>query len=147
MKVLFFVFAGMRQRPRERASWYQPSSSGTAVCWETSAVSPLTCVCGSSVIPHQVHSRQVWSNPSLSFHSYDRLLRIRALRWEYGSVLPTTVRFHMCAEEVGLLFSCVILIYSMSHAGLWLTCDFNCLWIRWSGSISTKSLWQPIWGQ
>ncbi|XP_049928034.1 DNA replication complex GINS protein PSF1 [Epinephelus moara] len=30
---------------------------------------------------------------------YDRLLRIRALRWEYGSVLPANVRFHMCAEE------------------------------------------------
>ncbi|XP_053477156.1 DNA replication complex GINS protein PSF1 [Ictalurus furcatus] len=29
---------------------------------------------------------------------YDRLLRIRALRWEYGSVLPTTIRFHTCAE-------------------------------------------------
>ncbi|XP_061823416.1 DNA replication complex GINS protein PSF1 isoform X1 [Nerophis lumbriciformis] len=31
---------------------------------------------------------------------YDRLLRIRALRWEYGSVLPASVRFHMNAEEV-----------------------------------------------
>lgn len=34
---------------------------------------------------------------------YDRLLRIRALRWEYGSVLPANIRFHMCAEEVTLL--------------------------------------------
>lgn len=33
---------------------------------------------------------------------YDRLLRIRALRWEYGSVLPANVRFHMCAEEVSV---------------------------------------------
>ncbi|XP_061601466.1 DNA replication complex GINS protein PSF1 isoform X2 [Cololabis saira] len=33
-------------------------------------------------------------------YAYDRLLRIRALRWEYGSVLPANVRFHMCAEEV-----------------------------------------------
>uniref|UniRef100_A0A3Q2T287 DNA replication complex GINS protein PSF1 n=1 Tax=Fundulus heteroclitus TaxID=8078 RepID=A0A3Q2T287_FUNHE len=31
---------------------------------------------------------------------YDRLLRIRALRWEYGSVLPANIRFHMSAEEV-----------------------------------------------
>ncbi|CAK7311933.1 DNA replication complex GINS protein PSF1 isoform X3 [Vulpes vulpes] len=31
---------------------------------------------------------------------YDRLLRIRALRWEYGSVLPNALRFHMSAEEV-----------------------------------------------
>ncbi|XP_062256656.1 DNA replication complex GINS protein PSF1 isoform X1 [Platichthys flesus] len=31
---------------------------------------------------------------------YDRLLRIRALRWEYGSVLPANIRFHMCAEEL-----------------------------------------------
>ncbi|XP_009332002.1 PREDICTED: DNA replication complex GINS protein PSF1 [Pygoscelis adeliae] len=31
---------------------------------------------------------------------YDRLLRIRALRWEYGSVLPNAVQFHMSAEEV-----------------------------------------------
>ncbi|XP_070657330.1 DNA replication complex GINS protein PSF1 isoform X1 [Bos indicus] len=30
---------------------------------------------------------------------YDRLLRIRALRWEYGSVLPSALRFHMSAEE------------------------------------------------
>uniref|UniRef100_A0A1A7YK84 DNA replication complex GINS protein PSF1 n=3 Tax=Iconisemion striatum TaxID=60296 RepID=A0A1A7YK84_9TELE len=32
-------------------------------------------------------------------YRYDRLLRIRALRWEYGSVLPANVRFHMSAEE------------------------------------------------
>ncbi|KAM7125288.1 DNA replication complex GINS protein PSF1 isoform 4-T7 [Molossus nigricans] len=31
---------------------------------------------------------------------YDRLLRIRALRWEYGSVLPNVLRFHMSAEEM-----------------------------------------------
>nr|XP_045364628.1 DNA replication complex GINS protein PSF1 [Camelus bactrianus] len=31
---------------------------------------------------------------------YDRLLRIRALRWEYGSVLPSALRFHMSAEEM-----------------------------------------------
>ncbi|ELK04476.1 DNA replication complex GINS protein PSF1 [Pteropus alecto] len=31
---------------------------------------------------------------------YDRLLRIRALRWEYGSVLPNDLRFHMSAEEM-----------------------------------------------
>ncbi|XP_074786528.1 DNA replication complex GINS protein PSF1 isoform X2 [Athene noctua] len=31
---------------------------------------------------------------------YDRLLRIRALRWEYGSILPNTIQFHMSAEEV-----------------------------------------------
>ncbi|XP_070597693.1 DNA replication complex GINS protein PSF1 [Erythrolamprus reginae] len=30
---------------------------------------------------------------------YDRLLRLRALRWEYGSVLPNVVRFHMSADE------------------------------------------------
>ncbi|KAF7486591.1 DNA replication complex GINS protein PSF1 isoform X5 [Marmota monax] len=34
---------------------------------------------------------------------YDRLLRIRALRWEYGSVLPSALRFHMSAEEVRCL--------------------------------------------
>nr|XP_013810973.1 PREDICTED: DNA replication complex GINS protein PSF1 [Apteryx mantelli mantelli] len=31
---------------------------------------------------------------------YDRLLRIRALRWEYGSILPNAIQFHMSAEEV-----------------------------------------------
>ncbi|XP_072865260.1 DNA replication complex GINS protein PSF1 isoform X4 [Chlorocebus sabaeus] len=31
---------------------------------------------------------------------YDRLLRIRALRWEYGSILPNALRFHMSAEEM-----------------------------------------------
>ncbi|XP_072360622.1 DNA replication complex GINS protein PSF1 isoform X2 [Scyliorhinus torazame] len=30
---------------------------------------------------------------------YDRLLRIRSLRWEYGSVLPSGIRFHFAAEE------------------------------------------------
>ncbi|XP_051866900.1 DNA replication complex GINS protein PSF1 isoform X2 [Pristis pectinata] len=30
---------------------------------------------------------------------YDRLLRIRSLRWEYGSVLPSEVRFHFAPEE------------------------------------------------
>ncbi|XP_070803986.1 DNA replication complex GINS protein PSF1 isoform X2 [Pituophis catenifer annectens] len=34
---------------------------------------------------------------------YDRLLRLRALRWEYGSVLPNAVRFHMSADEVRCL--------------------------------------------
>ncbi|NXU49780.1 PSF1 protein, partial [Turnix velox] len=34
---------------------------------------------------------------------YDRLLRIRALRWEYGSVLPNSIQFHMAAEEVSVL--------------------------------------------
>nr|XP_009685246.1 PREDICTED: DNA replication complex GINS protein PSF1 [Struthio camelus australis] len=36
----------------------------------------------------------------LSSPRYDRLLRIRALRWEYGSVLPNAIQFHMSAEEV-----------------------------------------------
>lgn len=36
---------------------------------------------------------------------YDRLLRIRALRWEYGSILPNTIQFHMAAEEVSQCFS------------------------------------------
>ncbi|XP_049591253.1 DNA replication complex GINS protein PSF1 isoform X1 [Syngnathus scovelli] len=36
----------------------------------------------------------------INAYLYDRLLRIRALRWEYGSVLPANVRFHMNAEEV-----------------------------------------------
>uniref|UniRef100_A0A1A8MQR3 DNA replication complex GINS protein PSF1 n=2 Tax=Nothobranchius TaxID=28779 RepID=A0A1A8MQR3_9TELE len=36
----------------------------------------------------------------ITAYLYDRLLRIRALRWEYGSVLPANVRFHMSAEEV-----------------------------------------------
>ncbi|XP_055994062.1 DNA replication complex GINS protein PSF1 isoform X2 [Sorex fumeus] len=31
---------------------------------------------------------------------YDRLLRIRALRWEYGSVLPSALRFHMSSDEM-----------------------------------------------
>ncbi|KAM8816775.1 DNA replication complex GINS protein PSF1 isoform 3-T4 [Rhynchonycteris naso] len=34
---------------------------------------------------------------------YDRLLRIRAIRWEYGSVLPNVLRFHMSSEEVRCL--------------------------------------------
>ncbi|CAI9149989.1 unnamed protein product, partial [Rangifer tarandus platyrhynchus] len=31
---------------------------------------------------------------------HDRLLQIRALRWGYGSVLPSALRFHMSAEDV-----------------------------------------------
>uniref|UniRef100_A0A3P9A9S4 DNA replication complex GINS protein PSF1 n=1 Tax=Esox lucius TaxID=8010 RepID=A0A3P9A9S4_ESOLU len=40
----------------------------------------------------------------IAAYLYDRLLRIRALRWEYGSVLPTNIRFHMCAEELQMTF-------------------------------------------
>uniref|UniRef100_A0A3Q3SZU9 DNA replication complex GINS protein PSF1 n=1 Tax=Mastacembelus armatus TaxID=205130 RepID=A0A3Q3SZU9_9TELE len=36
----------------------------------------------------------------LTAYLYDRVLRIRALRWAYGSVLPGSVQFHMCAEEL-----------------------------------------------
>ncbi|XP_056617171.1 DNA replication complex GINS protein PSF1 isoform X1 [Triplophysa dalaica] len=46
---------------------------------------------------------------------YDRLLRIRALRWEYGSVLPTTIRFHMCAEEVQLIDVYVVVVYLLLY--------------------------------
>uniref|UniRef100_A0A8C1T745 DNA replication complex GINS protein PSF1 n=1 Tax=Cyprinus carpio TaxID=7962 RepID=A0A8C1T745_CYPCA len=68
---------------------------------------PVCDSLGSCAVPHQVHAASralstgvIKPSLSLSFHSYDRLLRIRALRWEYGSVLPTTIRFHMCAEEM-----------------------------------------------
>uniref|UniRef100_A0A5F8GTF5 DNA replication complex GINS protein PSF1 n=1 Tax=Monodelphis domestica TaxID=13616 RepID=A0A5F8GTF5_MONDO len=37
---------------------------------------------------------------SSQLSTYDRLLRIRALRWEYGSVLPNALRFHMSSEEI-----------------------------------------------
>lgn len=30
---------------------------------------------------------------------YDRVQRIRTMRWEYGSVLPPSVRFHLSVEE------------------------------------------------
>lgn len=40
--------------------------------------------------------------PLVSCPRYDRLLRIRALRWEYGSILPNAIQFHMSAEEVSL---------------------------------------------
>uniref|UniRef100_A0A3Q1CN18 DNA replication complex GINS protein PSF1 n=2 Tax=Amphiprion ocellaris TaxID=80972 RepID=A0A3Q1CN18_AMPOC len=36
----------------------------------------------------------------ITAYLYDRLLRIRALRWEYGSVLPANVRFQLSAEEL-----------------------------------------------
>ncbi|XP_077351081.1 DNA replication complex GINS protein PSF1 isoform X1 [Festucalex cinctus] len=49
---------------------------------------------------------------------YDRLLRIRAVRWEYGSVLPANVRFHMSAEEVGRLAA----LGSTGRPPSWLTC-------------------------
>lgn len=44
--------------------------------------------------------QQRWWVCPISSPRYDRLLRIRALRWEYGSVLPNTIQFHMSAEEV-----------------------------------------------
>ncbi|KAM9726518.1 DNA replication complex GINS protein PSF1-like isoform 1-T2 [Menidia menidia] len=45
------------------------------------------------------HSCLLRNQRCLCAYLYDRLLRIRALRWEYGSVLPPNIRFHMCAEE------------------------------------------------
>lgn len=85
-------------RPRPvGASSFPPSSCAIAACWGTSAASSHTCkkqlTCVSPVLV-TVHP------PSDLLIRYDRLLRIRALRWEYGSVLPANVRFHMCAEEV-----------------------------------------------
>ncbi|XP_048456887.1 DNA replication complex GINS protein PSF1 [Rhincodon typus] len=41
---------------------------------------------------------------------YDRLLRIRSLRWEYGSVLPSRIRFHFAAEE--LIIGSVLFLFS-----------------------------------
>lgn len=52
-----------------------------------------------SLLPGDVASRRGWGCP-VSSPRYDRLLRIRALRWEYGSVLPNAIQFHMSAEEV-----------------------------------------------
>uniref|UniRef100_A0A672K213 DNA replication complex GINS protein PSF1 n=1 Tax=Sinocyclocheilus grahami TaxID=75366 RepID=A0A672K213_SINGR len=46
------------------------------------------------------HSCLLRNQRCIAAYLYDRLLRIRALRWEYGSVLPTAIRFHMCAEEM-----------------------------------------------
>ncbi|XP_029820712.1 DNA replication complex GINS protein PSF1, partial [Manacus vitellinus] len=60
-----------------RADW------GIVVAWGCCQHSPQGC----------------WVCP-VSPPRYDRLLRIRALRWEYGSVLPNTIQFHMSAEEV-----------------------------------------------
>lgn len=51
----------------------------------------------------------------VSSRRYDRLLRIRALRWEYGSVLPNTIQFHMAAEEVSQPPS---KLFPSSHTGL-----------------------------
>ncbi|KAK2496732.1 hypothetical protein MC885_016138 [Smutsia gigantea] len=39
----------------------------------------------------------------MAAYLYDRLLRIRTLRWEYGSVLPNAAWSHMSAEEVSEL--------------------------------------------
>ena len=58
---------------------------------------------GASVTPGSYTTFVVFYIESIqpkAFLRYDRLLRIRALRWEYGSVLPPNIRFHMCSEEV-----------------------------------------------
>lgn len=57
---------------------------------------------GISLFPGDVASMRGWGCP-VSSPRYDRLLRIRALRWEYGSVLPNAIQFHMSAEEVSQL--------------------------------------------
>uniref|UniRef100_A0A7N4NUB7 DNA replication complex GINS protein PSF1 n=1 Tax=Sarcophilus harrisii TaxID=9305 RepID=A0A7N4NUB7_SARHA len=46
------------------------------------------------------HSSLLRNRRCIVAYLYDRLLRIRALRWEYGSVIPNALRFHMSAEEV-----------------------------------------------
>lgn len=87
---------------------------------------------------------------------YDRLLRIRALRWEYGSVLPANVRFHMCAEEVTPLSSTTLPNYiantsnfsvmfqteqqtDVSMFRVMILCV--CAHASCNGSTSIKSLW------
>ncbi|XP_036618131.1 DNA replication complex GINS protein PSF1-like [Trichosurus vulpecula] len=46
------------------------------------------------------HSSLLRNRRCIVIYLYDRLLRVRALRWEYGSVLPNALRFHMSAEEI-----------------------------------------------
>uniref|UniRef100_A0A5F8GP79 DNA replication complex GINS protein PSF1 n=1 Tax=Monodelphis domestica TaxID=13616 RepID=A0A5F8GP79_MONDO len=46
------------------------------------------------------HSSLLRNRRCIVAYLYDRLLRIRALRWEYGSVLPNALRFHMSSEEI-----------------------------------------------
>lgn len=109
----FYIFylrlSVTRRRPKVELSWFPPSNSVTAACWGTSAASSPTCkhllTCASCDPRLFVH----YSWTLLLSGRYDRLLRIRALRWEYGSVLPANVRFHMCAEEVSVTSLPVIL--------------------------------------
>lgn len=64
------------------------------------------------------------------FSRYDRLLRIRALRWEYGSVLPANVRFHMCAEEVSDITSCLPSAFIVTEVSVVLPV---CVQLQWFG--------------
>lgn len=81
-------------------SSFPPSSCVIAACWGTSAASPPTCKNMDVMRPHADIRVRIFCLKNSCLIRYDRLLRIRALRWEYGSVLPANVRFHMCAEEV-----------------------------------------------
>nr|XP_060140671.1 DNA replication complex GINS protein PSF1 isoform X5 [Globicephala melas] len=82
---------------------------------------------------------------------YDRLLRIRALRWECGSVLPSALRFHMSAEEMEWFnhYKKSLATYMRSlggHEGLDITQDMKPpknLYIEFffSGAVS-KRLWR-----
>ncbi|KAG2467224.1 PSF1 protein, partial [Polypterus senegalus] len=77
-----------------RIGW---SSAVSAVEWPNGGGSLMVEVSSLSTNfwPHNAFQEE-----KAAVSSYDRLLRIRALRWEYGSVLPTAIRFHMCAEEL-----------------------------------------------
>uniref|UniRef100_UPI00358FB0FB DNA replication complex GINS protein PSF1 isoform X3 n=1 Tax=Myxine glutinosa TaxID=7769 RepID=UPI00358FB0FB len=47
---------------------------------------------------------------------YNRLMRIKALRWELGSVLPNALRFHLAPDEARIVS---VLYYTRSTYSLW----------------------------
>lgn len=99
---------------------------------------------------------------------YNRLTRIRQMRWEFGSILPPEVKYNLSEPEVCIMAGCLschsnifielfnifILLIMMCYLLLFCLClcllghfyvDRNCF--RFCGSTNTVSVLQITWSQ
>jgi len=52
---------------------------------------------------HLRHASLERNKRCLLSYIYNRMLRIKGLRWEFGTVLPDEIKYNLCEQEVGEL--------------------------------------------